>query len=113
MPDNVTVRPSEEILAAPLDKMILNLGLAVARANAEMAKAEAAGATPMVYTIPDAEIELSVAISVTQNTEMKGEASLGLQAFSLSAAYTNTYGFSEQASSRIKLKLKAVPAAGA
>jgi hypothetical protein len=113
MPGDVPTRASEELLAAPLDQMILNLGLAVARANAAMAKAAAAGAEAMAYDIPEADIELAVAISISKDEKITGEASLGLQAFSLSAAYTSAFGFSEQASSKIKLKLRATPVARA
>lgn len=106
------VRASEELLAAPLDQMILNLGLAVAQANAALGKARTEdGAERIVFAIPEADIELSVAISVTQSSELKAEGKFGLQAVALSAAYTSTYAFSEQASSKIKLKLRAVPVA--
>lgn len=105
------VRASEQILAAPLGEMIKSLGMAVAEANAAMGKATAAGGELTVFSIPEAEIELAVAISVSQASEFKGTATFGLQGIALSAGYTSTYGFSEQASSKIKLKLKAVPVA--
>lgn len=96
-------RASEELLAAPLPDLIQGMGLAVAEANKKM------GESDMVYTISDAEIELNVAISVDSRSSFSGAVDFGIQAFSVNASYSRTYGFKEEASSRIKIFMKAVP----
>jgi len=63
----------------------------------------------MVYAITDAVIELNIAISLDSESEFKGGAAFGIQAFSVNASYSKTYGFKEEASSRIKLILHAKP----
>lgn len=98
-------RPSEELVAAPLPDLILDLGKAVARANAELHKDD----SEMRFTIPEAEIEVSVAISATRSTEVGVSGGLQLHAFNVNASYKNTYSFNEEASSHIRIVLKAVP----
>jgi hypothetical protein len=101
-----TTHASEGLLAAPLPELIRDLGLAVAGANIELAKAENAD---LVYTVDKAEIELKVAISVSQ--ESKGEIKAGgtISVFNVNASYARTYGYKEEASSLIKLSLAAKP----
>ena len=96
-------RASEELLAAPLPALIRDLGLAVADAN----KALSEGQTDIVYQIPSAEIEVNVAISISKTTNTEVGASLGIHAFSLNASYKSTFGFKEEASSRIKILIQA------
>jgi hypothetical protein len=98
-------RASEELLAAPLPDLIQNLGTAVATANKELRSA----ADDMRFTIPSAEIELKVAISVDTKKTLEGKAGLALSVFTVNASYSKTYGFKEEASSVIKLTLAAVP----
>lgn len=95
-------RASEELLAAPLPEMIKDLGLAVAAANKALNEAE----SDVKYTIPEAEVELKVAISIKKEQNLEA----GLSVSMVNAAYSSTYGFSEDASSRIFLRLQAVPA---
>ena len=102
----MTTSASEELLAAPLPELIRDLGLAVAAAN------KALGQNPdsdLVFTIPTAEIEVKIAISI--NKESKGEIKAGgtISAFSVNASYARTYGYKEEASSLLKITLAAKP----
>lgn len=103
----VPTRASEELLAAPLPDLVRDLGLAVAAANDAMAKV--AGPST-VYCIPSAEIEISVAISISKDTTTELGGGFNLNAFSVNASYKSTFGFKEEASSRIRLTLEAKPA---
>lgn len=98
---NNVKKASEELLAAPLPEMIKDLGLAVAAANKALKEAE----SDIKYTIPEAEVELKVAISITKEQSIGA----GLSVSMVNASYASTYGFSEEASSRISLRLQAVP----
>jgi hypothetical protein len=97
---------SEELLAAPLPAFIRDLGLAVAEANKALHDADG----DVRFAIPEAEVEINVAISISRAADVSVGASLGLQAFSVNAAYKSTFGYKEEASSRIRLKVQAVPA---
>ena len=99
----MTTRASEELLSAPLPQLVEGLGMAVAKANAALR------ASDMVFTIDEAEVELKVAISIDSKQTIEAGGTLGLQAFSVNASYSKTYGFKEEASSLIRLKMKAVP----
>ena len=96
-------KASEELLAAPLPQLIRDLGLAVADANKALKSAQ----SDVVYSIPAAEIELNVAISISKSSDVSAGGSLGLSAFSVNAAYKSTFGFKEDASSKIKISLQA------
>ena len=113
-----TTRPSEELLAAPLPEFIRDLGLAVAEANRALAQpptaapGQPAPAKPdIIFTINSAEIEVSVAISMQRSSDLTAGGSLGLGAFSVNASYKSTFGFKEEASSKIKVLLSAKPRA--
>ncbi|MEO0651994.1 MAG: hypothetical protein AAFZ65_15070, partial [Planctomycetota bacterium] len=97
---------SEELLAAPLPELIRDLGLAVASANQALANNPG---NDLAYTVDEAEIELNIAISIEKRS--KGELAAGgnIAAFSVNASYSRTYGFKEEASSRLLLKLSAKP----
>lgn len=99
-------RASEELLAAPLPDMVQNLGMAVATANKALREATNGD---MTYTIPEAEIDLKVAISIDSKSTTEIGGGLALQAFNVNASYAKTYGYKEEASSHIKLKIQAVP----
>jgi len=101
-----TTSASEELLAAPLPELLRDLGLAVAAANKELA---AVRDNQLTFTIPNAEIEINVAISISK--ESKGEISAGgnISVFSVNASYARTYGYKEEASSKIKITLAAKP----
>lgn len=98
-------RPTEELIAAPLPELIRDLGLAIATANKALAEAQA----PTVFSIASGEIEVNVAISVQKTTDASVGGSLNLHAFSVNASYKSTYGFKEEASSRIKIVVQARP----
>jgi len=98
-------KASEELLAAPLPELIRDLGLAVANANKALKQAE----SDIVYSIPSAEIEVNVAISISKTDDVSVGGSLGLSAFSVNASYKSTYGFKEEASSKIKICVQAKP----
>ena len=98
-------RASEELLAAPLPDLIRDLGLAVADANAALKEGE----SDIVYEIPHAEIEVNVAISVSKTADTSVGGGLKLHAFNVNASYASSFGFKEEASSRIKLQIRAQP----
>ena len=98
-------RPSEELLSAPLPDLVRNLGLAVAEANNALAK----GGSGVIYTIPEAQIEVKYAISLSSGTEVGVDGGLKLHVFSVNASYKSTYSYTEEASSRIVLTLRAMP----
>ena len=102
----MAINPTEELLAAPLPDLISNLGIAVAKANKALMNNKE---SDIAYTIPSAEIEIKVAISIDKSSSTSVGGSLNLQAFNVNASYKNTYGFKEEASSRIKLIIQAKP----
>ena len=102
----MTTKASEELLAAPLPELIRDLGLAVAAANQELSKNED---NDLIYTIPNAEIEVNIAISVDKASSGEISAGGNISAFSVNASYSRTYGFKEEASSKLKLTLAAKP----
>lgn len=101
-----TTHASEELLAAPLPELIHELGLAVAGANQELKKAPG---TELLYTIDKAEIELNVAISISKETKGSIAAGGTISVFNVNASYARTYGYKEEASSRIQLSLACKP----
>ena len=101
-----TTHASEELLAAPLPELIRDLGLAIATANKALAENED---NTLEYTINEAEIELRVAISMSEATETNVAGGGQISVFNVNASYARTYGFNEEASSRIKLTLAAKP----
>jgi len=103
---DTTTHPTEELLAAPLPELIRDLGLAVAGANKAMSEIKD---PPMMFTVDKAEIEISVAISIEKSSKGEIKAGGNISAFSVNASYAKTYGFKEEASSRIKITLAAVP----
>ena len=102
----MTTNASEELLKAPLPDLIRDLGLAVAGANMKLAEVEGAD---LIYTINEAEIEINVAISIAKESTTSASLGGNLSAFSVNASYARTFGFKEEASSRIKLTLAAKP----
>lgn len=97
---------SEELLAAPLPELIRDLGLAVAGANQALAEVPD---SDVQLTVNEAEIEVNVAISISKETKGSISAGGNISAFSLNASYARTYGFKEEAASRIRLTLGVRP----
>jgi hypothetical protein len=108
MPNSKPTKVTEELAAAPLAEFIRDLGLAVAEANNALATGPGASAS-LIYTINHAEIEVNVAISMEQTKAVEIGGSLKLSAFSMNASYKSTFGFKEEASSKIKIILEARP----
>ncbi len=102
----MTTKASEELLAAPLPDLIRDLGLAVATANQALSQS---GSNSLIYTIPSAEIEVNIAISINKGTTAEVKAGANISAFSVNASYARTYGYKEEASSRLKITLAAKP----
>lgn len=112
----------DELVPETLDNMILGLGLAVAKANQELSKIEfpgsAAGAStpaappaPVVLTIPEAEVEMRMSLTRKRETSVNVQAGGGLAGFTVSAGFSATFGYQAEASTRILVKFRAVPAA--
>jgi hypothetical protein len=97
---------SEALVGMPLPKMLEGLGLAVAKANEALAAHP--GPTGTVMTINKATVDLNIAISVQSSETVGGELKLELKAFSVNASYARTFGFKEEASSRISMELAVV-----
>ena len=102
----MATKASEELLAAPLPDLIRDLGLAVATANQALSQS---GSNSLIYTIPSAEIEVNIAISINKGTTAEVKAGANISAFSVNASYARTYGYKEEASSRLKITLAAKP----
>lgn len=99
---------SEELLAAPLPDLLRDMGLAVAEANQAMSQNPSSDS---VFAINEAEVELKVAISVTKGSDLTVGAGGNFSVFNVNASYSKTYGFKEEASSRILVKFSAKPRA--
>lgn len=108
MAESRPTKVTEELAAAPLAEFIRDLGVAVAEANNALGSGPGASAN-LIYTINSAEIEVNVAISMEKTTTTEVGGSLKLSAFSVNASYKSTFGFKEEASSKIKIILQARP----
>jgi hypothetical protein len=108
MPDSKQTKITEELAAAPLAEFIRDLGIAVAEANNALALGAGASAS-LIYAINSAEIEVNVALSMEQTKTAEIGGSLKLSVFSMNASYKSTFGFKEEASSKIKITLEARP----
>jgi len=96
----------EEMKAAPVVDIVTGLGLAVAKANLALSNVPN---TDILFTIPKAEIEINIAISINQQKESTIGGGFDLYGINVNAAYKSTYGFDEKASSRIRIELSAKP----
>lgn len=98
---------SEALVAMPLPDMLGSLGRAVAAANMELSKVP--GPNGAVMTVTDATVDLNIAISVDTKTTTNVAGGLNLKAFSVNASYSKSYGFKEEASSKISIKFAIRP----
>ncbi len=98
---------SEALVAMPLPEMLGSLGRAVAAANMELSKVP--GPNGAVMTVTEATIDLNIAISVDTKTTTNVAGGLALKAFSVNASYSKSYGFKEEASSKISIKFAVRP----
>jgi hypothetical protein len=108
MPENPALI-NESLLSVGIGDLVAELGLAVAQANKKLSAVEPGSPAPMRYVIQEAEIEVRIAINVEKKSEMGGQAGFNLSAVQVNASYSRTYGYKEEASSRILLKLSSVP----
>lgn len=98
---------SEALVAMPLPEMLGSLGRAVAAANMELSKVP--GPNGAVMTVTEACVDLNIAISVDTKTTTEAGGQLALKAFSVNASYSRSYGFKEEASSKISVKFSVRP----
>jgi len=98
---------SEALVAMPLPAMLGSLGRAVASANMELSKVP--GPNGAVMTVTEATVDLNIAISVDTQSTTKVDGGLALKAFSVNASYARSYGFKEEASSKISIKFSVRP----
>lgn len=102
-----TESASEALVAMPLPAMLGSLGRAVAAANTELAQVP--GPNGATMTLTEATIDLNIAISVDTTETKAAGGTLALKAFSVNASYARTYGFKEEASSKISIKFAVRP----
>lgn len=103
MSDDLANRVTEGLAAASIPALVKGLGLAVAEANKALAKAN----EDVLYTIPEAEIDLAVAFSLEKGGTLGGGVDGGIYAFNVNASYSNTFNYSVEGSSRIRILLRA------
>lgn len=99
---------SESLMMMDLTTWIKNLGIGLAKANEAMIQAAPAGQAHE-FIMDEAIIDLNVAISVSDATAFELGGGGGIGAFSVNASYSRTYGFKEDAASKIHIKLKSRP----
>lgn len=104
-----TESPSEALVAMPLPAMLGSLGRAVAEANLALSKVP--GPNGVVMTVTEATVDLNIAISVDTQTSTDLKGGLALKAFNVNASYAKTFGFKEEASSKISIKFAVRPPA--
>ncbi len=122
-------RPPMEALSAPLGELVASVGRGVADAQRELdaatveairdlsaaadgtlAELRALGWRPTWYQIPEAEAEISVALSVTaeQTGDVRGR--VKLYGAPMDASYTNRFGYTLTAQSKLRFRVVPVPA---
>jgi hypothetical protein len=124
-----------ELLSTPMEEVIISLGTSVGRAQKELDRhsiqtqeeiladpeLSAAGVQTTFYQIPKVELELTMAISMTPQTSAEAKSSKEgativkpskIRVAPVNAYYQNQFGFSAQASSKLKLTIVPVPPPG-
>ncbi|KFA91500.1 PASTA domain-containing protein [Archangium violaceum] len=123
--------PQLESLSAPLGALISSVGRSVAQAQRELdeatlehlraiyesdeglaAELQRIGYRPTWYHIPEAEAEIAVALSITaeeQTQGTQGRSRVKMYGAPMDASYTNRFGYSLSAQSRLKFRVVPVP----
>lgn len=89
----------DELLAMELPTLLQKIGKAVSEANKDAGE----------FYIPEAEIELRIALHIQKETQAGVEAGGTIWGIGINASYQSKYGYSAEGSSTIKLKFKAGP----
>lgn len=120
--------PQLEALSAPLGALISSVGRSVAEAQRELdeatletlrsiyqsdegfaAELQRIGYRPTWYHIPEAEAEIAVALAITAEERVQGRTRLKMYGAPMDASYTNRFGYSLTAQSRVKFRVVPVP----
>ncbi|MFY0572627.1 PASTA domain-containing protein [Archangium lansingense] len=120
--------PQLESLSAPLGSLISSVGRSVAQAQRELdeatlehlraiyesdeglaAELQRIGYRPTWYHIPEAEAEIAVALSITAEEQVQGKTRVKMYGAPMDASYTNRFGYSLTAQSRLKFRVVPVP----
>lgn len=135
MADNI--QRVTDMLSAPMEQVIVALGTGIARAQRELDKfaiqtqreidedplLSETGLQATFYQIPRAELELTMAIALEEDTQTPRTIAIGptaapiralrtlkqLHLQPVNAAYTNQFSYDVQASSKLKLTIVPVP----
>ncbi|MDO6564491.1 PASTA domain-containing protein [Amphritea sp. 1_MG-2023] len=121
--------PFTKILATPLGDMIAEMGIGVAQAQYAidaktienlkqiysldddlLKEMRRIGYRPTWYVIPEAEAEISMALTVQQSIGSDRKVTTELKATTVDAAYQNQYDFKIEGASKLKLTFRPVPA---
>ncbi|SEQ08929.1 hypothetical protein SAMN03080615_00366 [Amphritea atlantica] len=121
--------PFSTVLAAPLGDMIAEMGIGVAQAqyaidaktienlkqiyslDDELLKEmRRIGYRPTWYVIPEAEAEISMALTIQQTTGSDRKVKTEIRGTSVDASYQNQYDFKIEGASTLKLTFRPVPA---
>lgn len=120
--------PQLESLSAPLGALISSVGRGVAQAQRELdeatlehlraiyesdeglaAELQRIGYRPTWYHIPEAEAEIAMALSITAEEQVQGRTRVKMYGAPMDASYTNRFGYSLTAQSRLKFRVVPVP----
>ncbi|WP_428034528.1 PASTA domain-containing protein [Amphritea sp.] len=121
--------PFTKVLATPLGDMIAELGIGVAQAQYAidaktienlkqiyslddeiLQEMRRIGYRPTWYVIPEAEAEISMALTVEQSIGSDRKVKTEIRGTSVDASYQNQYDFKIEGASKLKLTFRPVPA---
>lgn len=121
--------PFTKVLATPLGDMIAEMGIGVAQAqyaidaktienlkqiyslDDELLKEmRRIGYRPTWYVIPEAEAEISMALTVQQSLDRERKVKTEIKGTTVDASYQNQYDFKIEGASKLKLTFRPVPA---
>jgi len=89
----------KNLIAMDLATLLAEIGKAAISANSGNVE----------FTIPEAEIELKVALHISQQTQAGGGVQAGIYGIALNASYQASYGYTADAASTIRVKFTARP----